>query len=39
MISIERKMFDLVIVACSVETAIYSVHVDEQKVYDYVKWV
>lgn len=30
MIGIKRKMFDLMIVAYSVETAIYSVRVDEQ---------
>lgn len=35
MISIKWKIFDLVIVAYSVRTAIYSVHADEQKVYDH----
>lgn len=36
--SIKWKMFDLVIVAYSVKTAIYSARVDEQKAYGYIKW-
>lgn len=38
MMSIKWKMFDLVIVAYSVKTAIYSAHVDEQKAHGHIKW-